>query len=68
MNHIHQVIIWDWAERLAWALIGVIAYSFALAFTYNATEAETGATAKVACVQNSLIECVPCDKSNMSMP
>ena len=38
MSKLNQVIIRDWAQRLAWALIGIIAYSFALAFTYNETE------------------------------
>lgn len=35
MSPLNQIIIWDWAERLAWALVGVIVYSFALAFTFD---------------------------------
>lgn len=38
MNQLHKAIIWDWSERLFWALAGVILFAFALSFTYNDPE------------------------------
>jgi hypothetical protein len=35
MNKLDKIIMWDWAQRLFWALFGIIVFCFALGFTYD---------------------------------
>lgn len=35
MNKLDKIIVWDWAQRLFWASIGIVVFCFALAFTFD---------------------------------
>ena len=35
MNKLDKTILWDWAQRLFWAMFGIIVFCFSLAFTFD---------------------------------
>ena len=35
MTKLDKIIVWDWAQRLFWALVGIVVFCFALAFTFD---------------------------------
>lgn len=59
MNNINQIVIWDWSERLFWAMAGVIVYSFLLGFIYDETQYEPRIEAATA---PKIAPCLPVNK------